>query len=79
MMISLPRDVVTNIKAFASDNYPPTPTASLIKTLQFEYEDATDNVMYLPRRLEVRATETYFIRRGIPSEEPLLTTTRMYF
>ena len=79
MMISLPRDVATNIKAFASDNYPPTPTASLIKTLPLKYEDAADNVVYLPRRLEVRATDSYFIRREIPSEQSLLTITRLLF
>ena len=41
------------IRQFASDRLPPTPTAALIKTLQFKYEDANDHVVYLPRRLEV--------------------------
>ena len=77
-MTGLPRDVIRNIKAFATDKLLPSTTDALIKTLQFKYEDANDNVNYLPPRLEIRSTEAYFIRRDIPSDEPLLTTTRMY-
>ena len=60
-MKGLPRDVITNIKAFASDKLPPSPTAKLIKTLQFEYKDTTyDNDIYRPHRLEVTAAEGRF-------------------
>ena len=61
MMNKLPADVITNIKAFASDKLPPTPTAKLIKTLQFEYKDTIyDNDIYRPHRLEVTAAEGRF-------------------
>ena len=61
MMNKLPADVISNIKAFASDQLPPSPTAKLIKTLQFEYKDTTyDNDIYRPHRLEVTATEGHF-------------------
>ena len=60
-MKGLPRDVISNIKAFASDKLPPSPTAKLIKTLQFEYKDTTyDDDIFRPHRLEVTATEGRF-------------------
>ena len=71
-MKGLPRDVITNIKAFASDKLPPSPTAKLIKTLQFEYKDTTyDNDIYRPHRLEVTATEgRYFGRKFFNAPNP---------
>ena len=58
MMNKLPADVISNIKAYASDKLPPSPTAKLIKTLQFEYKDTTyDNDIFRPYRLEVTASD----------------------
>ena len=60
-MIRLPRDVLDNIKGYASDKLPPTPTAKLIKTLKFEYKDLDyQNGMNFPHRLVVTATEGHF-------------------
>ena len=78
-MLKLSPELKQLVRQFASDRLPPTPTADLIKTLQFKYKMATDNVIYLPRRLEVRAKDAYFIRRKIPSGQPLLATTRTYY
>ena len=59
MLTSLPSEVKMLIKAYSSDKLPPTPTASLIKRLQFRYHESTEDaaLYYLPRRLEVRVDE----------------------
>ena len=60
-MNRLPRDVISSIKAFASDKHPPNPTAKLINTLDIEYKYlAYDNGIVLPYRPEVTATEGRF-------------------
>ena len=62
-MNKLPNDVLKNIRGYASDVYPPTPTAELIRTLRFEHREMTEeNGIYFPRRLEVSAAEGHFIR-----------------
>ena len=55
-MNQLPSELKTErIHEFASDRLPPTPTASLIKELDFQYHETTDTWAYLPQRLEVRS------------------------
>ena len=54
-MNQLPRECKQLIRGYASDRLPPTPTASLIKELDFEYHETTDIGIYLPQRLEVRS------------------------
>ena len=59
--MKLPTEVNQLIREFASDKLPPTPTAQLIKTLQFEYNDFSyENDVFRPYRLEVTATEGHF-------------------
>ena len=54
-MNQLPRECKQLIRSYASDKLPATPTASLIKELDFEYHETTDRGIYLPQRLEVRS------------------------
>ena len=58
--MNLPKDVLKTIRRFASDMYEHTPTAKLVKTLKFEYKDASNiDYRYRPYRLEV-TTQDHF-------------------
>ena len=60
-MNELPKDVLKTIRGYASDKYEPSPTAQLIKTLNFEYkETSNEGSVYHPYRLEVTATDGHF-------------------
>ena len=61
MMNELPKDVLKTIRGYASDKYEPSPSARLIKTLNFEYKETpNEGSVYHPYRLEVTPTESHF-------------------
>ena len=61
MMNKFPADVISNIKAYACDIYKPTPTAQLIKTLNFEYKQTSHTGgIFRPYRLEENTNDGYF-------------------
>ena len=50
----LPQEIRTKIKEFASDKTPPTPTAEILKHLQFRYfSECQGHIPYRPARLMV--------------------------
>ena len=60
-MNKLPKDVLNTIRGYASDTYKPSPTAQLIKTLEYEYKPTSNNGgVFRPYRLEVTATDGHF-------------------
>ena len=49
----LPKEIRTKVREYASDKTPPTPTAEILKHLQFRYFSEDQGPVYRPARLMV--------------------------
>ena len=80
MLKMLPKEVLSLIKGYASDQLQPSPTALLIKTLYFLYQRETDNGIYWPDRLTVTTTPPtrFFKTRSAIRRPPHDDSTRVF-